>query len=204
MELEKLSERQTRILDRAEELFFRKGFRRVTADEIAEALGISKKTLYKDFSGKSELVRAVVRRKLTHLKEILTLHLAEANAAQSTGSQETSGEMAPLMEHFRILAREMRSLGSEFLSDVMKYDSELWDEVNAFRREYIYTRLQSQIEDGQAAGTIRRDVFSHVATTMLITLAENLLTPEMVVALDMTPSAMLEQIGSIVIRGISM
>ncbi|MFP4210001.1 MAG: TetR/AcrR family transcriptional regulator [Alkalispirochaeta sp.] len=203
MEPQEFTERQTRILDRAEELFFRKGFRRVTADEIADALGISKKTLYQDFRGKSELVRAVVRRKMAQLKATLTRHLETSDAAQTSGSERRSGDVAPLMGHFRLLAGELRSLGSEFLSDVMKYDGELWAEVNAFRREHIFTRLQRRIEEEQVAGTVRRDVSPRIVTTMLIAFAENLLTPENVVALDITPSAMVEQIGSIVIRGIS-
>jgi len=202
-DLEHLSERQTRILDRAEELFFRKGFRRVTADELATALGISKKTLYQDFSGKGELVRAVVHRKMARLEDILTRHLEKTDVPPTDGTHAAGRDATPLMEHFRILAEEMRSLGAEFLSDVMKYDSELWAEVNAFRREHIYSRLQRRIEDGQAVGTVRSDVSPGIAATMLIVLAENLLTPERIVELDVTPSALLEQIGSVVIRGIS-
>ncbi|MEX2443477.1 MAG: TetR/AcrR family transcriptional regulator [Alkalispirochaeta sp.] len=195
MELETLSDRQKRILDGAEALFFRRGFHHVTADEIAGAVGISKKTLYQDFRGKRDLVRTVVRRKMTRLEQVLARTLDRDGAA--------AGDLSPLMEHFRILAGEMRALGAEFIADVMKYDGKLWAEVNAFRREHIYSRLQQRIEAGQEAGTVRSDVSPPVAATMLVVLAENLLTPEKMVAFDTTPSALMEQIGSVVVRGIS-
>ena len=36
------------------------GFRRTSVDEIASRIGISKKTIYKYFSSKDELIRAVI------------------------------------------------------------------------------------------------------------------------------------------------
>ncbi len=47
------------IIEKSCELFLNLGFKSVTMDEIANALGISKKTLYKYFSNKTDLVTAV-------------------------------------------------------------------------------------------------------------------------------------------------
>lgn len=44
------------IVEGAAELFFKKGIRSVTMNEVAEALGISKRTLYEHFSNKDELL----------------------------------------------------------------------------------------------------------------------------------------------------
>lgn len=48
-----------KIIDKACELFLNLGFKSVTMDEIASALGVSKKTIYKFFSNKTDLVDAV-------------------------------------------------------------------------------------------------------------------------------------------------
>jgi AcrR family transcriptional regulator len=48
-----------KILEKSNELFLNLGFKSVTMDEIASALGISKKTLYKYFSNKTALIDAV-------------------------------------------------------------------------------------------------------------------------------------------------
>ena len=48
-----------KIIQKATELFFTIGVRNVTMDDIAEQLGISKKTIYLHFENKTKLVEAV-------------------------------------------------------------------------------------------------------------------------------------------------
>jgi len=48
-----------KILEKANELFLNLGFKSVTMDEIASDLGVSKKTIYKYFKNKTELVAEV-------------------------------------------------------------------------------------------------------------------------------------------------
>lgn len=48
---------QIRILEVARNQFFSLGFAKVTMDEIAEELGMSKRTLYQHFPGKKALLR---------------------------------------------------------------------------------------------------------------------------------------------------
>jgi len=48
-----------KILEKSNELFLNLGFKSVTMDEIASASGVSKKTIYKYFKNKTELVAAV-------------------------------------------------------------------------------------------------------------------------------------------------
>ena len=53
-------ERRKEILNAAEKLFGEKGFEHVTMSEIAEAAGMSKKTLYVHFTDKQELFKSLV------------------------------------------------------------------------------------------------------------------------------------------------
>ena len=53
---------KTRVVEAAGALFLSRGFVRVTSDEIAARLGISKATLYQAFPSKEEILRQVVRR----------------------------------------------------------------------------------------------------------------------------------------------
>lgn len=49
-----------RLMEKAEELFVRRGYKAVTMDEIAKKAGISKMTIYGHFSSKEELFLEVV------------------------------------------------------------------------------------------------------------------------------------------------
>jgi AcrR family transcriptional regulator len=53
-------EPKERILIKAEELFMQFGIRSVSMDDIANNLGMSKKTLYQYYADKDELVDAVI------------------------------------------------------------------------------------------------------------------------------------------------
>jgi len=53
---------RNKILEKSNELFLNLGFKSVTMDEIAGSLGVSKKTIYKYFKNKTELVDTVTHR----------------------------------------------------------------------------------------------------------------------------------------------
>jgi hypothetical protein len=53
-----------RILDRCRSRFFSLGFTKVTMDEMAHELGVSKKTIYKHFPSKTQLLRELLSLKM--------------------------------------------------------------------------------------------------------------------------------------------
>src|SRR6266550_1820600 len=74
-----------RIVAAARAHFFSHGFRSVTMDDLAEELGISKKTLYAHFPGKIDLLEAVLADKFAGveatLKEVTRAHRHDFPAA---------------------------------------------------------------------------------------------------------------------------
>ena len=72
---------KVRIRDKAKELFLRYGIRSVSMDDIANQLGMSKKTIYQYFTDKNELVDAVVE--------------GERGTVSPAAPEETTSEAAP-------------------------------------------------------------------------------------------------------------
>jgi TetR/AcrR family transcriptional regulator, cholesterol catabolism regulator len=62
-------EMKQRILQKANDLFRRYGFKSITMDEIATQLGASKKTIYQYFSDKDELVEDVVKQTIDYAQQ---------------------------------------------------------------------------------------------------------------------------------------
>ena len=58
-----------RIIETAGQLFLEHGYSKVSTSEIAEALGISKKTLYREFETKEEILRGFVLPRLRETSE---------------------------------------------------------------------------------------------------------------------------------------
>src|ERR1041385_2513766 len=91
-----------RIVAAARGHFFSHGFRSVTMDDLAEELGISKKTLYAYFPGKFDLLEAVLADKLRSveatLKEVTRAHPDNFPARLRellTGTQRELDEIKP-------------------------------------------------------------------------------------------------------------
>jgi len=58
-----------KIIHKATDLFITLGFKSVTMDDIATAMGISKKTIYTHFSNKSDLVRETTLSMFNHITQ---------------------------------------------------------------------------------------------------------------------------------------
>ena len=67
------------ISDSASRLFFQQGFSKTTVDEIAESLGISKKTLYECFPGKDAVIEYTIDRFTQSTGEAIDKILFEHN-----------------------------------------------------------------------------------------------------------------------------
>lgn len=59
-------------VEKASELFMTMGFKSVTMDDIANALSVSKKTLYENFSSKENLIEAVLEFRFNEVKIIFS------------------------------------------------------------------------------------------------------------------------------------
>ena len=57
------------ILERSANMFFNYGIQNISMDDIAKKCGVSKKTIYKYFENKDDLVHQVIGVQLKELKE---------------------------------------------------------------------------------------------------------------------------------------
>lgn len=136
------------ILKKSLELFTKNGFKSVTMDEIANELGISKKTIYQYFSSKNTLVEATVD---------FVFDSAIAKIKDLAGSCET-----PIHEHF-----EMKNcLGDLFGQNIEasaiyqfnKYYPKLAERIQKKKHEnYDFTILRN-LRQGVEQGYYRKDL----------------------------------------------
>ncbi|MEE4117000.1 MAG: TetR/AcrR family transcriptional regulator [Marinilabiliaceae bacterium] len=99
-----------RISEEAEKLFMKYGIRTVTMDMIAHELGISKRTIYENFSDKDSLVTHVIRERALKQKESFKeIMKSSANVIDVVFTIiETAG-------------REMRDTNPNYMLDLKKY-----------------------------------------------------------------------------------
>ena len=103
-------EPKERIQVKAQELFLRFGIRSVSMDDIANHLGMSKKTLYQYFADKDELVDAVIH---DHINEI-----QHECAHCRTNAKDAVHEIFLTMDH---ITDELSNMNPMVLYDLEKF-----------------------------------------------------------------------------------
>src|SRR5436190_5616173 len=102
----------TRIVTAARAHFLQHGFRAVTMDDLAAAMGMSKKTLYVHFGNKRDLLDAVIAQKTADFA-------AEMDAVESGEPGDFEATLHRLLD---CMQRNAREISASFLRDLSKAD----------------------------------------------------------------------------------
>lgn len=144
------------ILMKAKELFLKHGVKTVGMDDIANALHISKKTIYQYFSSKEELVKITID---------YIYDLVFGNIGQILGKGQT-----PIHEHFEIAKSVDKVLGKEIenstcMFQLKKYYPDI--KYHLERKRYADNKrvLHQNIEEGIKQGFYRKDLDKNFVST---------------------------------------
>ncbi|UYZ58669.1 TetR/AcrR family transcriptional regulator [Hymenobacter latericus] len=141
------TEIKDRILQAAVELFMRNGIRSVSMDDIAAQLGMSKKTLYKWFDNKDQIVLATMQQHLGREESSCELVFAAGGNALE--------EMFSLMHwHKQMLSTVHPSIFHE----LQKYYPEAWALFEEHKNTFILSKITENLRRGIDEGLFRADL----------------------------------------------
>lgn len=180
-----------RIVCGAARIFFPSGFHRVSMDDLARELGMSKKTLYVHFSGKEELLRAVLERHTAGIEEGLRPIIA---------AREPFPRKFQQVVHF--LHGKMSLISPRFLEDVRRHAPDCFHIVEKFRGRMIPLYFGRLFDEGVKGGYLEAGLPRELLLRMLVHSVQGIMRPEVVAELRLHPAAALDQILSLLLRGI--
>ena len=187
---EKNSIRQ-RIVDAARAHFFSHGFRSVTMDDLADELGISKKTLYAHFPGKIDLLEAVLADKFASveakLKEV-------AHAHPHNFPEALQGLLANTQ-------RELDEIKPPFVRDMRQKAPHVFKTVERRRAALIERYFGKLFVEGQRTGMVRKDVPARLMIEILLAMVQAIMNPPKMEELGMMPKEGFSGILKIVLEG---
>ncbi len=126
-----------RILEMSRDMFMRYGIRSVSMDDIAGALGMSKKTIYQYYADKEELVLAVIRYKTCESEELCKVD--KENASDAIDEMFRAMDM---VEHM------FRTMNPAVLFDLRKYHPAAYGILEQHKNEYLYNTIRKNLEWG--------------------------------------------------------
>lgn len=140
-------ETRNRILEKADELFMQYGIRSVSMDDIANGLGMSKKTLYQHFADKDALVEAVVDLHIIQMQEDCSSCLYNA--------KDAIGEIFNTMD---LLMEEFSNMNPMVLYDLEKFHFKSFQKFRKHKDSYLMDIVKKNLEWGMKDEIYRPDI----------------------------------------------
>jgi AcrR family transcriptional regulator len=152
-----------KILEEAKQLFMRIGIKSVSMDDIAQILRISKKTIYKCFKDKQDLVNRVIEEKINFEKTTLKKYAnSDKNAIQR------------MIDFSRYISQSKKNLNPTMIYDMQKFYPDQWAKMEEFRTDYFKETIKNNLKNGIKSGLFRSDINADLIALMYITLVSGM------------------------------
>jgi AcrR family transcriptional regulator len=181
-----------RIIAGARRHFFVHGLRGVTMDDLAEELGMSKKTLYAHFPSKTALVEAALLAKFQDVETELERITSECSA----------DFLGALHQLLACIQRHTGEIQPPFLRDIRREAPDLFKIVESRRREIIQRHFGKILNAGRNAGIIRKDIPTRMVTEILLGAVEAIMNPAKMAELGLTPKTGFSAILTVILEGV--
>lgn len=140
-------ETSIRIREKAHDLYMQYGIRSVSMDDIANSLGMSKKTIYQHYADKDELVVAVIEKEIEQNQRT-----CELDRSQSVNAiHEIFKAMDMMVELFS-------NMNPSLLFDMQKYHPKAFQVFLKHKNDYIYSIIKENIERGIYEALYRAEI----------------------------------------------
>lgn len=182
----------SRIADAARRHFTALGFSRITMDDLAGELGMSKKTLYAHFPG----------------KEALIAHLMETKIAGVRNGMRTivDDESVPVVDRahrmMAFIVRQMSEVSPAFLRDLERHHPALFARMESVRAELLPQVWGKLLTEGVTEGLVRRELDPAFVSEMVLTTVQGLLRPATLDRLQLLPHEVIDRVLTVVFAGI--
>lgn len=125
------------VLEHAARMFLRNGIWVITMDDIANELGISKRTLYDIFESK-ELI----------ISQIVDTHIENENSAFDKILKQSENSIDMMLKLSKFIFVMYNKLHPSVLSDLKKYYSVIWQRIEKFHNDSIRQIIEVNLKKG--------------------------------------------------------
>lgn len=136
------------ILNRSLLLFLNYGIKVVSMDDIANKCGISKRTLYKLFDSKSDLLKCIVENKTEEfLLKLSVIHDKSKDAVEE------------LLEYIKLISTVFKSISPITIRDLKKYHIDIYLQVLRLNPNKLRPLINKNMERGINEGLYNKNLF---------------------------------------------
>ena len=162
-----MDEKKLEILERASAVYMKFGIKSVTMDDLARELSVSKKTIYKYFNDKNDLVKSIIEMKVQMDSAICT-----NTALQSVNAIEE------LIEISELVTKQFNNFNPIVFSDLKKFHKDAWAVIEAHKMSFVLNMITKNIERGIKEKIYRDNLNPAIAAKLYVASSDTAMNPE--------------------------
>lgn len=179
-----------RIILACRELSLTRGFYGVTMDELAAQAGVSKRTVYRYFASKDQIIEATLDEFMSAMeRDILEIVNTEMNPANML-----SALMKRLLESGRFVT------GSPGLNDLQQRYPHLWKKIDEFRVGKLRHILE--VIRQRSDSEIIRETDPRIMSAIILAVIQAVVNPDFILRNDLTFEDTLRQVSRFMMAAI--
>jgi len=185
-----LNGNKNKILAYSQERFLKDGFYKLSIDEIARELGMSKSTLYRYFPTKLDLVNESVK------------HLAQKIHGEISGIiSSDDNAVEKFVNVITRLVKNITRFTDKFMRDLQYHAPGVWEEIDDMRKKIMFKNISSIIIQGQKEDLIIRYP-PEIIITMIVGAIRSVVNPQFLTTTKFSYNEAVSQTFEILLNGI--
>ncbi len=181
-----------RIIRAYQELSAHRGFSGVTVDEVAAHARVSKRTIYRYFDSKDDIIAAVVDEFLQAMEQEFDRLIKNGNSTQEI----LSSIIKKLVTDGKFI------FGAPNLRDLQQVYPHIWEKIDSFRTEKFMHLLSVLREKGEVGILLETD--PRIVSAIFVAIAQSVVTPEFIIKNDLTFEDTLSQVSRIMMAAMGL
>ncbi len=152
-----MDEKKLEIMERASNVYMKYGIKTVTMDDLARELGISKKTIYKYFTDKGDLVRSIIELK-TGMDKALCMNCV----------QQADNAIDSLFNVSQLVVEHFTNINPTVFYDLRKYHPDAWGLMEKHKWEFVQSMIKENLERGINEGLYRSELNPDIVSRLYV------------------------------------
>jgi len=178
------------IIHNSSELFLKYGFYKTTMDDIARELKISKKTIYKHFSTKNDLLSEIIENMKSYVRK---------NINRIVSSKDQS--VIKIISLSDFLVSFLLKISEIWINDLRVHNPRTWENIEYFRKETILYAFNKIINQGKRENLII-DKPNIIIVTIILSAIQGIINPDFLLNNNFSVKEAFIQTFDILISGI--
>lgn len=187
-----MDQKKLEILERSSAVFMKYGLKSVTMDDLCREIGVSKKTIYKYFEDKTDLVHSILASKLDLDKTACDLCSASSENA-----------IVELINTSRFVSEQFSNINPTVFYDLQKHYPSAWKMMHDHKWDFVLNNIRNNIIRGKKENLYRDNINPDIIARYYVSAMDNLMDGTVYPSPEFRTDQVLTEILRFQIRGLA-